>query len=378
MLSKPTFTIGIEEEYLLVDADTRELITQTPVGFFEACQAELGNQVSPEFLQCQIEIGTHVCQTASAAKAELQRLRSALVNHAERYGMRLMAASTHPFSIPSDSRHTPKERYNQLANDLQAVVRRLQISGMHIHCGLGDDDDLRVDFMSQASYVLPHFLALTTSSPFWMGENTGLKSYRLAVWDEMPRTGLPEHFDSYGEYLRHVEVLKHAGVIEDASKIWWDIRPSNHYQTLEMRICDVCTRIDDAVCVAALYQCWLHRLWRLKKDNMRWRRYTNMLVNENRWRAQRYGLGKGLIDFGSDSIKTFDKLIVEMLEMLAEDAEALNCIDEVNHISNIFANGTSAHRQVQVFEQALHQGESKQAALIAVVDDLVEQTKAGL
>lgn len=376
MYNAPPFTLGIEEEYLLIDAETRELITKTPAGFFDACKSELGDQVSPEFLQCQIEIGTNICQTATETREELKHLRRVIIHHAESYGMRVIAASTHPFSVPDNSRHTPKARYYQLANDLQAVVRRLQISGMHIHCGLGEDDDLRIDLMGQISYLLPHFLALTTSSPFWQSENTGLKSYRLAVWDEMPRTGLPEDFDSYGEYLRHVEVLIETGVIEDASKIWWDIRPSTRYQTLEMRISDVCTRLEDAVCIAALYQCWLHRLWRLKKDNMRWRRYANMLINENRWRAQRYGTDQGLIDFGANRIKDFPELLCEMQVMIAEDAEILECVAEVTHAQNILSGGTSAHRQVSVYDNALANGSSEQEALVAVVDALVEETKA--
>ncbi|PIE46303.1 MAG: carboxylate-amine ligase [Gammaproteobacteria bacterium] len=375
-MALPSFTLGIEEEYLLVDLQTRELITQTPKGFLAACQAQLGEQVTPEFLQCQIEIGTRVCHDAAAAREELKYLRSVIIEQAAKFDIGVIAASTHPFSLSDITRHTPKARYNQLADDLQAVVRRLQICGMHIHCGL-DDDDLRIDLMGQISYILPHLLALTTSSPFWHGENTGLKSYRLAVWDEMPRTGLPEHFESYSEYIRHVNVLVKTGVIEDATKIWWDIRPSARYQTLEMRISDVCTRLDDAVCIAAVYQCWLHRLWRLKKDNMKWRRYANMLINENRWRAQRYGIDNGLIDFGDNCIESFPDLIEEMLSLTAEDAEELNCVKEVQHARSILQNGTSAHRQVANYKKALTTQDNHQA-LISVVDELIKDTQTGL
>ncbi|PID65111.1 MAG: carboxylate-amine ligase [Gammaproteobacteria bacterium] len=373
-MPSPSFTLGIEEEYLLVDLQTRELISKIPKGFLAACQAEL---VTPEFLQCQIEIGTKVCRTAAEARDELQYLRRIIIEQAAKFDIGVIAASTHPFSLSDITHHTPKARYNQLADDLQAVVRRLQICGMHIHCGL-EDNDLRIDLMEQIIYILPHLLALTTSSPFWHGENTGLKSYRLAVWDEMPRTGLPGHFASYSEYKRHVNVLIETGVIEDATKIWWDIRPSARYQTLEMRISDVCTRIDDAVCVAALYQCWLHRLWRLKKDNMKWRRYANMLINENRWRAQRYGIDNGLIDFGDNCVESFSDLVEEILSVTAEDADALGCIKEVQHVQKILQNGTSAHRQVAHYEKALAAGQDNHQALISVVDQLITDTQTGL
>ncbi|MPV86315.1 carboxylate-amine ligase [Ostreibacterium oceani] len=377
MNTSPPFTIGIEEEYLLVDSTSRALIKEMPAGFLAACEKALGDQVAPEFLQCQIEIGTRICQNAPAAKKELMQLRQTLIEIAKDYNISIVAASTHPFSMPGTLKHTEKTRYDQLAHDLQAVVRRLQISGMHVHCGI-DDDDLRIDMMGQTAYILPHLLALSTSSPFWHGENTGLKSYRLAVWDEMPRTGLPERFDSYKEYQRHVDVLVHANVIEDASKIWWDIRPSANYKTLEMRISDVCTRIEDAICIAALYQCWLHMLFRLRKNNMRWRQYANMLINENRWRAQRYGIDKGLIDFGKTCEVPCTELIEEILALLAEDADILGCQTEITHARNILKNGTSAHRQVATYQAHIDAGDSEQAALIAVVDELITDTQHGL
>lgn len=377
MLAKPTFTLGIEEEYLLVDKQSRELITEAPKALFDEFKSVLGEQVTPEFLQCQIEIGTRICQTAAQAKAELKRLRKGIIQTAEKYDIGVIAASTHPFSLPRTSKTTEKSRYNQLANDLQGVVRRLQICGMHIHCGL-DADDLRIDLMGQVSYILPHLLALSTSSPFWRGEDSGLKSYRLAVWDEMPRTGLPEHFDSYSEFMRHINVLVSTGVIDDASKIWWDIRPSIRYQTLEMRISDICTHVDDAACIAALYQCWLHMLYRLKKDNMKWRSYANMLINENRWRAQRYGIDQGLIDFGENTIIPYPELLEEILELLATDAEMLDCQAEIEHAKAIIKNGTSAHQQVQTYQNAMAEGNSEKEALIAVVDHLLIETQRGI
>ena len=251
MSSAPSFTFGIEEEYLLVDSDSRDLVRETPPALLEACEAELAGQVSPEFMQCQIETGTTVCEDFAQARGELSRLRSTVASVAERHGCNILAASTHPFGRWSEKRRTQGPRYETIEQDMQDVVRRLLICGMHVHVGI-DDDDLRIDLMSQVSYILPHLLALSTSSPFWDGNITGLRSYRIAIWDEMPRTGLPGHFESYTEFERHVNLLVQAGLIEDGTKVWWDVRPSVRYPTLEMRISDVCTSIDDALCIAAL------------------------------------------------------------------------------------------------------------------------------
>ncbi len=289
----------------------------------------------------------------------------------------MIAASTHPFAVWGEQKRTPKERYEVIERDLQDVVHRLMICGMHIHVGI-DDDDLRLDLMNQAVYVLPHFLALGTSSPFWQGHHTGLKSYRIAVWDELPRTGLPEQFDSFGEFQRHVDALVKAGLIEDGTKLWWDIRPSMRFPTLEMRISDICTRLEDTLCIAALYQCWLHMLYRLRLRNQRWRRYAALLVNENRWRAQRYGIDQGLVDFGRGCIVPYSELLDEILELVSEDAQALNCVQEVEHAHAILQRGTSAHWQVSTYDEAIQSGADKQEALKAVVDMLIEETMHGL
>jgi carboxylate-amine ligase len=340
------------------------------------CEALLQGQVSPEFLQCQIEVGTRICDTLGEARDDLAYLRRTVASVAARHNLAVVAVSTHPFGKPSQLEHTHKARYDQLADDLQEVVRQLVISGMHIHVGI-EDDDLRTDLMAQTTYILPHILALTTSSPFWRGRNTGLKSYRISLWDGMPRTGLPEYFDSYGEYQRHIDVLVKAGVIEDATKIWWDIRPSTRYPTLEMRISDVCTRLDDALCVAAFYRCWLRMLYRLRRSNQRWRRYTLFLINENRWRAHRYGIDEGLLDFGLGEITRFEELVEEILELLREDAKFFGCEQELGHMRTIIREGTSAHRQVRVYEQALAEGMAHEEALRAVVDLLIEETLIG-
>jgi len=373
---EPSFSIGIEEEYMLVDKQTRNLISQIPDGMLAKFEKRLGHQVTTEFLQCQIEIGTKVCGNLGEAKKELAYLRREVSAVASEYDLAILAVSTHPFGKSSQLEHTSKERYNQLANDLQEVVRQLVISGMHVHVGI-EDDDLRCDLMGQACYILPHILALSTSSPFWRGRNTGLKSYRIALWDGLPRTGLPEYFDSYGEYERHIDVLVNAGVIEDATKIWWDIRPSGRYPTLEMRVSDVCTRLDDALSIAAFYRCWLRMLYRLRKGNQRWRQYTPFLINENRWRAHRYGIDEGLIDFGRGEIIDFTSLVNEIIELIAEDADYFDCHNEIQHLRVILEQGTSAHRQIDVYEAGIAAGKSEREALCQVVDQLMQETLKG-
>jgi len=373
------FTIGLEEEYLLVDPETRDLVADPPADMMAACEAELtGNlgQVSPEFMRSQIEIGTRVCHSIQEARQTLADLRATLARIAGQHGMALVAASTHPFGQWNMQAHTDRERYNTLAEDLQVVVRRLLICGMHVHVGI-DNDDTRIDLLNQAVYFMPHLLALSTSSPFWKGEVTGLKSYRLSVFDELPRTGLPAQFDSFGEYQRTVDVLTKAGVIEDATKIWWDLRPSAKFPTLEMRVPDICTLLDDAITIAALFACVCRMLYRLRRENKRWRSYTNFLLMENRWRAQRYGVEKGMIDFGRSQIIPFSDLMEELLGLIGEDADALDMRAEVENVHTILARGTSADRQLAVYHAAVANGLSERNAQNAVVDRLIEETVAG-
>ncbi len=371
---EPPFTIGIEEEYLLVDQETRDVVNDPPEELFEACQKRIRGLVTHEFLKAQIEVNTEVCATIAEVRDNLASLRTNVAEVAGEYGLAPMAASTHPFSHWQEQLHTDKERYNVIARDLQTVIRRLMTCGMHVHVGI-DDDELRLDLLNQVCYFLPHMLAFSTSSPFWQGEDTGLKSYRLSVFDELPRTGMPNAFDSWAESRRHVDALVGAGLNEDASKLWWDVRPSHRFPTLEMRITDVCTRIDDAVAVAALFQCILRMLFRLKKDNQRWRQYASMLVEENRWRAQRYGLDEGLVDFGKGEIVPCVTLLEEINELVREDAEALGCVKEIAHLKTIMENGTSAHRQLSTYSVALSRGASKTEALTEVVDMLIAETR---
>ena len=372
-MTEPSFTIGIEEEYLLVDLETRDVVAHPPEDLLAEGVARTDGLMTTEFLQSQLEVGTRKCSSVSEAAAEIVELRSVLSDLAGEYGNAVVAASTHPFGAWESQELTHTERYEKLDQDHQVVARRMLICGMHVHVGL-DDDDLRIDLMRQASYFLPHILALSTSSPFWHGTNTGLRSYRLTVFDGMPRTGLPEVFESWGDYQRLVEVLVEAGVIEDASKLWWDLRPSIRYPTLEMRIADVCTTAAHGASLAAIYQCVLWMLHELKRSNQRWRAYSNMLVQENRWLAQRYGFDAGMIDFGVGSVVPFSDLVEELLEILGPAADVLGCSDELAATRDILGSGTSAHRQVAVYEAAMADGAEADEALRAVVDYLIEET----
>ena len=379
-IKTPPFTIGVEEEYLLVDPKTRELVIEPPDGLLRDCERavppEIG-AVAPEFLRPQIEVDTSVCTDIGEVREKLGVLRRIVAETAAGYGYRIIAASTHPTADWHEQVHTDKARYNALTADLQTVAQRLLICGMHVHVGI-DDDELRIDLMNQVSYFLPHLLALSTSSPFWQGRDTGLLSYRLSVFDELPRTGLPARFDSYGEYSRHLDMLIGAGLIEDATKIWWDVRPSARFPTLEMRITDVCTSIDDSATIAALFVSFLSMLARLRRENQRWRIYSNMLINENRWRAQRYGISEGLVDFGRGEVAAYAELLEEILELLHTDATARGCLAEVEAARQILGRGTSAHRQIAVYHEAVTQGADEHDALHAVVDWLIEETIAGV
>jgi glutamate---cysteine ligase / carboxylate-amine ligase len=251
------------------------------------------------------------------------------------------------------------------------------ICGMHVHVAL-EDPDLRIDLMNQMRYFLPHLLVLSTSSPFWQGQDTGLKSYRLAVWRELPRTGMPEEFQSYGEFQQEVRALTDTGVIEDGTKLWWDIRPSHRFPTLEMRISDICTRLDDALTVASLYLCLLRMLWRLRRDNVTWRRYRSLLIEENRWRAQRYGLDQGLIDFGRGEIVPFADLLEELITLTREDAEHFGCSSAFENARDIVRRGTSADRQIAIYHEAVAAGATVEEALRRVVDWLIKETMVGI
>ena len=366
--AQPSFTMGIEEEYLLVDRDSLSL-AEAPPELMDACKAELQDQVSPEFLQCQIEVGTRVCGTIAEARDDLKRLRACVSGQAAKHNLSPIAVSCHPFADWKDQQHTDKERYSDLQHALGGVARRMLICGMHVHVGI-EDDALRTDLMPQLCYFLPHLLALSTSSPYWQGDDTGLASYRLTVFDNLPRTGLPPHFGSWAEYERTTGTLIELGVIEDTTKIWWDLRPSHRFSTLETRIMDVSPRLEHTLSLAATTQAILRMLWRLRARNLRWREYDRFLVGENRWRAQRYGISEGLIDFGERTIRPFDALLDELIGLLAEDGEAMQSLPEIAALKDIVENGTSSTRQRRVHAEAKAAGQDPGQA---VVRHLIEE-----
>ncbi len=374
-LREPPFTVGIEEEYLLIDPRSGDLANDPPPRLFARCSELSGGQISPEFLRCQVEVGTRVCRTMDEARSDLARLRGIIVAVSAEHGLAPIAASTHPFARVVSQMRTEKERYVALAHEMQAAARRMVICGMHVHVGI-DDDDLRIDLMNQMAYFVPHLLALSCSSPFWEGEETGLKSFRMTVFNSLPRTGLPDRFASYGEFRRHLDTLIRNGLIQDTSKIWWDIRPSSRYPTLETRVMDCCTTLDDSICLAAFCVSLLRMLYRLRSANQRWREYPHLLIAENRWRAMRYGCEEQLLDLARGELVDFPVLLDELIELVRPDAEAFGCVREVEHAREIVRRGTSAQRQLGCFRQARARGATEREALRAVVEWLRAETAA--
>jgi carboxylate-amine ligase len=371
------FTIGMEEEYFVVDRDSRDLVPDLPEALLDKLLDPPIGATSPEFIRSQIEIGTPVCNDVTELSESLRAMRMFVSETVSEHNMAIIAASTHPFAKWGQQRHVNRDRYNLLAEALQGVVRRLLICGMHVHVGI-DERDARIDVMNQVSYFLPHLLALSGSSPFWHGTDTGLKSYRPAVFRALPRTGLPDAFTSWSDYARHVDVLVDTGVIEDASKLWWDIRPSTRYPTLEMRSTDIATRYKDGIVIAAMYQALVATLSELRMNNQKWRIYSRMLISENSWRAQRYGVDEPLIDFGRSELVPMPQLIDELIDIVGDQAVVLGSVEQVERARSIVANGTSADRQRSVFERATADGAEPSEALCDVVDHLIAETVEGL
>ena len=361
------FTVGIEEEYQVLDPETRE-VTSYVQEFLDEGRVILQDQIKPEFLQSQVEVGSRICHDMQEARAELVRLRRSVRKLAASRELAVAAASTHPFSSWTEQRISPGERYVKHTERMAEVARRMLIFGMHIHVGI-DDRELLIDVMNQARYFMPHVLLLTTSSPFWHGRETGLKSYRSVVFESLPRTGLPPSFASWAEYQGFLDTLTRAGSIDDGSHIWWDLRPHSKFPTLELRICDICTRLDDAIAVAALAVAIVHKLIDLRRGNRSWRHYRGALIAENKWRAVRYGLDGKLIDFGKGEEIPARRLVEELLEMVDDVLDPLGLRAEVEQIHRILEEGTSADRQLEVYRRT--------GSLEAVVDHLVEETFAG-
>jgi carboxylate-amine ligase len=325
----------------------------------------LGEQVKPEMIQSQVEVGTGICRNIQEARADITNLRGVISGLARKNGLRIVAASTHPISHWSEQQITNDAHYTLLIEELQMVARSLLIFGLHVHVGVADRDR-QVHILNAARYFLPHVLALSTSSPFWLGINTGLKSYRSEVFKKFPRTDIPDHFDSYASYQRYIELLLKTNSISNPKKIWWDVRMHPNFPTLEFRICDIPTRVDDTIAIAALFQAIVARLDRLIEKNLGFRLYRRMLIQENKWRAVRYGLEGKMIDFGKQKEVPTRDLIRELLDFVDDVLDDLGSRKEVEHIHTILERGTSADEQLQVFRE---HGDLK-----AVVDRLMART----
>ncbi|MES2177132.1 MAG: carboxylate-amine ligase [Gemmatimonadota bacterium] len=367
-MKAPSLTLGIEEEYQIIDPETRELksyITEILSG-----DSMILDEVKPELHQSMVEIGSKVCKTPQDVREELVRLRGLVMDLAGKNGLVIAAAGTHPFSLWTKQEITPLERYAGVKQDLQDLAQQLLIFGTHIHVGI-EDRDFLIEAMNVSRYLLPHVLALSTSSPFWQGRRTGLKSYRSIVFRNFPRTGVPPILRSYAEYEELLDTLVGTGCIPNGSKIWWDARPHHAYPTLEFRVCDVCTRVDEAVCLAAILQAIVAKIWKLRRDNLTFRLYPQALIDENKWRAVRFGLDGKMIDFGREQEAPARELLTEMLEWFVDDVvDELGSRKEVEYAFHIMRGGTSADRQLAIYESTRD--------LRAVVDRVVSETAEGV
>ena len=357
-------TIGVEEEYQLIDPKTREL-TSYVTELLEEGSLVSENDVKPELLQSQIEIGSNVCRTVQDLELDLSRLRLLIKKYANKKNLEIIAAGTHPFSHWKNQVVTDKTRYRGFMDSTQYVGKRMLIFGMHVHIGV-EDKDLRVDVMNQMRYFIPHIMALSSSSPFWQGNNTGFKSFRSIIFEDLPRTGVPETFSSYQEYSRYVKTLVKSNSIEDPSKIWWDIRPHSEYPTLEFRMCDCSTSLKDAVSIAALIQALVAKVITLRKSNQQWRNYRGSLIHENKWRSAQKGVKSSLIDLGDEKEVPFGDLISEMLEFIDDVVDDLGTRDYIDNILTISSKGSSADKQIKIYNE--------REKIEDVVDFLIKET----
>jgi carboxylate-amine ligase len=361
-------TIGIEEEFQIVAADTRELRAHIDA-VMEVAGPTLGDEVKPEMLQSVVEVGTKVCEDVAEARREITRLRREVAGILEASDLRLVSAGTHPFSKWQDQKVTNKDRYKLLEEEMQDVVRELLIFGLHVHVGIADPE-LRIEVMNEARYFLPHLLAFSTSSPFWQGRETGVKSYRSVLWSRFPRTSIPPDLESWDEFENFVDLLVKTNTIEDGSKIWRDLRPHTTYPTIEFRICDAATKVDETICLAALVQASVAKLLKLRRKNLGFRKYAPRLIRENKWRALRHGIDGKLIDFGKAEEVPERELAEEWLEFVDDVVDDLGSRAEVEYLRTIAANGTSADRQLATWRET---GDLK-----TVVDRLAEETLEGV
>lgn len=368
-MSAPTFTLGIEEEYQTVDPVTRDLRSHIQVELLEKGRMILQERVKAEMHQSVVEVGTGICKNIKEAKAEVRNLRSNIIRLAKENGLRLASVATHPFADWRVQEIYPDDRYKHIVEDLQLVARANLIFGLHVHVGI-EDRETAIQMMNHARYFVPHMLALSTNSPFWLGMNTGLKSYRCKVFDKFPRTNIPDYFPSWGEYENFIKLLIKTNCIDNAKKIWWDIRPHPFFNTIEFRVCDIPMRLDETIAMAALIQATVAKLYKLHSANQGFRLYRRALLMENKWRAARYGLDGMMIDFGKQKEVPARDLVREYLDFVDDVVDELDSREELNYIHEILERGSGADRQLRVFQET---GDLKK-----VVDYIIEETEAGM
>ena len=366
---KPSFTIGIEEEYQTIDPQTRDLRSHIHAEIISKGKMRMEERVKAEMHQSVVEVGTGVCRDVKEAREDVKRLRREMIQLAKENGLLLAAGATHPFSDWRTQEIYPDERYHTLVEEMKTVARSNLIFGLHVHVGV-EDRETAIHLMNSARYFLPHLLALSANSPFWLGMNTGLKSYRCKVFDKFPRTNIPDTFASWAEYEGFVNLLIKTNCIDNAKKVWWDIRPHPFFSTLEFRVCDIPMRLDETMALAGLMQATIAKLYRLHSQNQTYRIYSRALIMENKWRASRWGIDGKLIDFGKQVEVPERDLILEYLDFVDDVVDELNCREEVNYVHEILEKGTGADRQLKVFQET---GDLKR-----VVDFMVEETKAGV
>jgi carboxylate-amine ligase len=365
----PSLNIGIEEEYQSIDPETRNLRSHIAAEIVSKGKTLLGEIVKPELHQSVVEIGTGICENIKEAKQQVSSIRRQMITLARENNLRLAAGGTHPFAQWRDQEIYPDDRYKTIVEDMKMVARANLIFGLHVHIGI-EDRETAIQIMNGARYFLPHILALSANSPFWLGMDTGLRSYRCKVFDKFPRTQIPDLYQSWSEFENYVNLLIHTNCIDNAKKIWWDIRPHPYFPTLEFRICDMPMLVDETVAIAALCQAVVAKLYKLHERNLAFRHYSRALIMENKWRAARYGLDGKMIDFGKQTEVPIRDLIAEILEFVYDVAEELDSVAEINYIRHMLENGNGADRQLKVFAET---GDLKQ-----VVDYMIQQTEVGL
>ncbi len=363
------FTLGIEEEFQIVDPESRRLVSHMQE-IVEEGKTFLKDQIKPEMHQSVIEVGTNVCRDIQEARAEVINLRANIASLAMENGYRIAASGTHPFTHWNDVPITDHPRYREIVNEMQEAARANLIFGLHVHVGI-DNREIGIQIMNAVRYFLPHIFALSTNSPFWLGRNTGFKSYRVKVFDKFPRTGIPDHFNSAAEYDNYINLLVKTNCIDNAKKIWWDVRLHPNFSTLEFRICDIPMRVDETICLAAIFQAVVYKLYKLIRQNLGFRLYRRLLINENKWRAARYGIEGKLIDFGKQEEVDFKILAMELLAFINDVVDDLGSREEVNYIMQILDKGTGADRQIAVWD-------GTEEGLKKVVDFIIDETHLGL